>query len=140
QASRFMVRLPADPIDVLIVDAIARNVSGLGMDTNVVDRKPLGDGAGAPHIRRIFVRDLTPETHGNALGVGLADFATSRLVRAIDYRATVVNALAAAHPEAAVIPVHFESDREAIDAALATIGLAPPENARVVRIQSTLRL
>ena len=139
-ASRLMLRLPVDPIDLLIVDEIGKNVSGLGMDTNVVGRKPHGDGGAAPRIRRIFVRDLTPETHGNALGVGLADFATSRLVRAIDYRATVVNALAAAHPEAAVIPVHFESDREAIDAALGTIGLAPPEHARVVRIQSTLRL
>src|SRR5262249_15330414 len=77
---------------------------------------------------------------GNALGVGLADFATSRLVRAIDYRATVVNALAAAHPEAAVIPVHFETDREVIDAALATVGLTRPEETRVVRIRNTLRL
>jgi lactate racemase-like protein len=139
-ATRLMLRLPVDPIDLLIVDEIGKNVSGLGMDTNVVGRKPMGDGAGAPHIRRIFVRDLTPETHGNALGVGLADFATSRLVRAIDYRATVVNALAAAHPEAAVIPVHFESDREVIDAALATVGLTPPEQTRVVRIRNTLRL
>src|SRR3989454_4229281 len=81
-----------------------------------------------------------PETRGNAYGIGLADFATSRLIRAIDYRTTAVNSLTAANPEAAALPIHFESDREVIDAALASAGLAPPERARVVRIRNTLHL
>src|SRR5438034_446050 len=90
--------------------------------------------------RALFVRELTPETRGNAYGIGLADFTTSRLIRAIDYRTTVLNCLTAANPEAAALPIHYDTDREAIDAALASAGLAPAERARVVRIRNTLRL
>src|SRR5207244_5729109 len=93
-----------------------------------------------PRVKRLFVRELTPETRGNAYGIGLADFTTSRLIRAIDYRTTVLNCLTAANPEAAALPIHYDTDREAIDAALASAGLAPAERARVVRIRNTLRL
>ena len=60
-------------------------------------------------------RDLTPETHGNAIGIGLADVTTSRLVRAMDLRVTYLNALTALTPQSAKIPIHFETDREAIE-------------------------
>jgi hypothetical protein len=139
-AKRWMPRLPVRRPDLLIVDEMGKNISGSGMDTNVVGRKPHGTNELDPEVRRLFVRSLTPETHGNAYGIGLADFATSRLVRAIDYQATIINCMTAAHPEAAAIPIHFETDRAAIDAALGTIGLLPPERARVVRIRNTLQL
>jgi lactate racemase-like protein len=139
-AKRWLPRLPVRRPDLLIVDQMGKNISGSGMDTNVVGRKPHGNGADDPQVKRLFVRDLTAETHGNAYGIGLADFATSRLVRAIDYRTTVLNCLTASNPEAAALPIHFETDREAIDAALATAGLAPPEEARVIRIRNTLDL
>jgi hypothetical protein len=119
---------------------MGKDISGSGMDTNVVGRKPHGEVESDPEVKRLFVRDLTPGTRGNAYGIGLADFTTSRLVRAIDQRITALNCLTAAHPEAAAIPIHFETDRAAIDAALSTIGLAPPERARVVRIRNTLAL
>jgi hypothetical protein len=136
-ARRLMARLPVEHAHLLIVDEMGKNVSGSGMDTNVIGRKP---GAAGPRFRRVFVRELTATTHGNAYGIGFADFTTARLVRAIDYRATVVNAVAAAHPEAAMVPIHFDSDREAIDVALATAGLAAPERARVVHIRNTLQI
>ena len=139
-AKRWMPRLPVRRPDLLIVDEMGKNISGSGMDTNVVGRKPHGTSTLDPEVRRLFVRSLTPETHGNAYGIGLADFATSRLVRDIDYQATIINCMTAAHPEAAAIPIHFETDRAAIDAALGTIGLLPPDRARVVRIRNTLRL
>lgn len=139
-AKRWMPRLPIRRPDLLIVDEMGKNISGSGMDTNVVGRKPHGPCDHDPEVRRLFVRELTPETHGNAYGIGLADFATSRLVRAIDYQTTIINCMTAAHPEAAAIPIHFETDRAAIDAALSTIGLRPPDQARVVRIRNTLRL
>jgi hypothetical protein len=137
-AKRWMPRLPVERADLLIVDEMGKNISGLGMDTNITGRKP---GLGCQvQVSRLFVRDLTPKTHGNAHGIGLAEFTTTRLVRAMDYRATVINSLAAVHPEAALIPVHFDTDREAIDAALGTIGLEAPERTRIVRIRNTLRL
>ncbi len=140
RAKQWMPRLPVRKADLLIVDRMGKNISGAGMDTNIIGRKHLAPAADQPQITRVFVRELTPETHGNAAGIGLADFTTSRLVRSMDYRATVVNCVTAAHPEAAVTPVHYETDREVVDAALSTIGLQPPDEARIVRIADTLHL
>jgi hypothetical protein len=139
-AKKWMPRLPVDRADLLIVDAMGKNISGSGMDTNIIGRKPRVEGVTQPTVTRVFVRELTPETHGNAAGIGLADFTTTRLVRSMDYQATVINCVTAAHPEAAVTPVHYETDRQVIDAALSTIGLQPPEQSRIVRIQDTLHL
>ena len=91
-------------------------------------------------MRLIFVRGLSAKTHGNASGIGLADFTTNRLVKAMDYKATVINCLTAGYPEGATLPVHFETDREVLDAALAIIGTRPPEAGRVQRIRNTLCL
>ena len=89
-------------------------------------------------MRLIFVRGLSERTHGNAAGIGLADFTTTRLVRAMSYRDTVINCLTAGYPEGAFVPVHFETDREVLDAALAIVGTRRPEEARVMRIRNTL--
>ena len=137
-ARRHMPRLPVARADLLIVDEMGKNISGLGMDTTVIGRKP--GVASAFHATRVFVRALTPESHGNAHGLGLADFTTARLVQAMDPRTTAINALAAVHPAGAMIPLSFATDREAIDAALGTIGLTAPAAARIVRIRNTLAL
>jgi hypothetical protein len=91
-------------------------------------------------IRRIFVRDLTPESHGNAIGIGLADFTTSRLIRAMDPRSMYVNALTALSPLMVKTPVHFEADSEVISWGLASLGITEGRSARVVRISNTLSL
>jgi hypothetical protein len=137
-ARRWMPRLPVARADLLIIDEMGKHISGLGMDTNITGRKPSADGA--PAIRRVFVRELAPASHGNAHGIGLADFTTTRLVRAMDRQITMTNALTAVHPEAALVPIHFETDREAIEAALGTVGLAPASEARVLRIRNTAAL
>jgi hypothetical protein len=143
-ARRWLARLPFARADLLVVDQIGKDVSGSGMDTNVVGRKRAFRGspseAGQPDMRHIFVRGLTRHTHGNATGVGLADFTTLRLVRSMNYRATVVNCLTAGYPEGATLPVHFETDREVVDAALKIIGTRGPTEARVIHIANTLRL
>jgi Lactate racemase N-terminal domain len=139
-AKRWMPKLPVDRADLLIIDRMGKNISGAGMDTNITGRKDRILVPDQPQFTRVFVRELTPETHGNAAGIGLADFTTTRLVRSMDYRATVINCVTAAHPEAAVTPVHYDTDREVIDAALSTIGLQPPEQARIIRIADTLQL
>src|SRR5712664_2240913 len=91
--------------ETALVEEMGKNVSGSGMDTNVVGRKPHGRLEDDPQVKRLFVRELTPETRGNAYGIGLADFATSRLIRAIDYRTTAANSLTAANPAAAQLPI-----------------------------------
>src|SRR5262249_10345792 len=130
--------------DLLIVDEIGKDISGSGMDTNVVGRKRAFKNAppaeGFPNLRHIFVRGLSERTHGNATGIGNADFTTTRLVQAMDYRATGINCLTAGYPEAANVPVHFDTDREVLDAALAIIGTRPPQTARIMRIRNTLHL
>jgi Lactate racemase N-terminal domain len=143
EARRLMARLPWREADLLIVDEIGKNISGSGMDTNIVGRKRAfrsDPPADAPAMRLIFVRGLSERTHGNATGIGLADFTITRLVKAMNYRATVVNCLTAGYPEGAFLPVHFETDREVIDAALAIIGTRAPEEARILHIRNTLDL
>lgn len=146
EAKRLMPRLPFDDVDLLIVDRIGKNISGAGMDPNVIGRSIhgystlLGDRSFSPVIRRIFVRDLTPETHGNAVGIGLADFTTTRLVRGMNQPVTALNALTALSLNSAKIPIHFETDREAIARALESLALADVTRAKVVRIQDTLSL
>jgi hypothetical protein len=142
-ARRLMARLPLRQADLLVVDEIGKDVSGSGMDTNVVGRKRafrFQATDGQPQMRHIFVRGLSGRTHGNAAGIGLADFTTTRLVRGMNYRATVINCLTAGYPEGAYLPVQFETDREVLDAALAIIGTRAAVEARVLRIRNTLHL
>jgi hypothetical protein len=143
-AKRWMARLPLHTADLLIVDEIGKDISGSGMDTNIVGRKRAFRAAPAPDhqpdMRQIFVRGLSERTHGNAAGIGLADFTSTRLIRAMDYQSTVINCLTAGYPEGANLPVHFETDREVVDAALAIIGTRDPASARVLHIRNTLHL
>ncbi len=143
QARDWLPRLPFPDVDLLIIDQIGKNVSGTGMDTNVVGRK-YNDHAATDlddaRVRRILIRGLTEQTHGNACGIGLAEFTTRRVVAQIDARITNVNCITAGHPTAAMLPIVCENDRDAIVDALLTIGLTPPEQARVIQIHNTLHL
>jgi hypothetical protein len=147
EAGRLMPRLPFDDIDLLIVDRLGKNISGSGMDPNVTGRWVHGystslgsDNQGSPKIRRIFVRDLTSETHGNAIGIGFADFTTTRLVNAMDKQVTYINALTSLTPNGAKIPIHFDTDRECIAQALASLAIPDTRQAKIVRIADTLSL
>ena len=137
-----MARVPFDCIDILIVDQIGKNISGIGMDSNITGRHRdiVGDSCIAPHVKRIFVRDLSPESDGNGNGIGLADITTRRLVDALDLKKTYTNALTAISPEKAAIPMYFDTDRECIEACLDTIGMVKPEAARMIRIKNTATL
>lgn len=141
QAKEWMPRLPFDEVDLLIVDEIGKNVSGSGMDTNVIGRKyndhSATDNDGV-RVRRIFVRGLTSETHGNACGLGMAEITNRRTIAEIDQSATAINALTGGHPSAAGMPIALETDRDCLEAIIPTIGLTDPENARVVHITNTM--
>jgi hypothetical protein len=142
EAKKGMPRLPFNEIDLLIVDEIGKDISGVGIDPNVTGRNRdlLGVFPHPTRAKRIFVRDLTENSKGNANGIGLVDITTKRLVDKIDYRATYMNAVTGISLEKAAVPMHVETDREAIEIALGSIGLTPPDQSRIVRIKNTLHL
>ena len=142
EARRLLPRLPYPQLDVLLLDQIGKDISGAGLDTNVVGRKDAshaGNEAGQP-VRHIAARSLTERSAGNAVGIGLVEFARSRLVRGMDAEATRINALTSGHLSAAMIPLHYESDAEILAAALSLTGLRGPAEARVVWARNTLRM
>jgi hypothetical protein len=140
-ASRELVaRIPFWKIDLLIVDEMGKNISGAGMDTKVIGRGIEIGKDEAPEIRLIYVRALTAESGGNALGVGMADLIHERLFRKIDLEKTYVNVRTSLNAPMARVPMHFASDRAAIDFALAALGGPEPARQRTVRIQNTLCL
>jgi len=142
-ANDWLPRLPFDSCDLLIIDQIGKNISGTGLDTNVVGRK-FNDHAATSrdraNCRRIFVRGLTEETHGNATGIGLTEFTNQRTIAAVDRKITAINCITGLHPTAAMLPIAYETDQEVITAALQTIGLVEPPDARVIHIADTLHL
>jgi hypothetical protein len=142
-AKQWMPRLPFEDVDLLVIEEIGKNISGAGLDTNVVGRKHAGTPEGVnerPRVRRIMIRGLTEATHGNACGIGLAEFCTTRTVRQVDSKITYINCITGGHPDGAKIPIHFDTDREVIDAALSTIGLTEPAEAKILWIANTLHL
>ena len=142
EARSLMGSIPFDFIDVLIIDFFGKNISGIGMDSNVTGRHRdiVGDFFTAPHAKRIFVRDLTPESDGNGTGIGLADVTTRRLVESLDLQKTYANTLTAISPEKAAIPIYLDNDRQALDACIQTAGLESILDARMVRIKDTANL
>lgn len=142
KAKELLARLPFKEIDVLIVDEIGKEISGVGMDTNVTGRYwiPGESDPRAPKIKRIAVLDLSEETHGNAIGIGLADLTTRRAISKVDYDSTFVNSLTAGSLETAKIPIFLPNDRDAIATAIRTCAPIDPAKAKVVRIENTLEL
>jgi len=146
EAHRLMPVLPFDEIDLLIVDQMGKNISGTGMDTNVICRGvhgfhlTPGQSPDKPFIWRIFVRGLTPETHGNAIGIGMAEATTSRLIAEVDAEAMRTNAITARSVQCSKLPMDFETDAVAIRAMLASLPDPDSAKARIVRIRDTLSL
>jgi hypothetical protein len=135
-------KLPFTELDILIVDEAGKHISGTGMDTKVIGRimniyEPELD---SPKITRIILRDLSDKTHGNAIGVGLADFVTKKVAEKIDYRNTYVNSIAAVTPEKGRLPIVCENDKEALNFALATSGPVSAKSVRLVWINNTSKL
>lgn len=142
-AKQWLPTLPFPDVDLLIVDRIGKNISGTGMDANVIGRKfndHAATEADMARCRRILVRSLTPETQGNACGIGMAEFTTQSCVQEIDIARTNTNVVTASHPEAGMIPLTYPSDAAAITAALQTVGTVLPKDARIIQISDTLHL
>jgi Domain of unknown function (DUF362) len=141
QARALMPALPFPRIDVLVIDRIGKDISGAGMDPNIIGRGINGQ----PFARRrvdvgaIYVRGLTPASHGNAIGVGMADVVSRALVDEMDPEAVFTNALSSVTPVTAKTPMYFSSDRDCLTAAMRFSG-ADADRSGIVRIQNTLAL
>jgi hypothetical protein len=138
----WMGRLPF-PLDVLIVDEIGKNISGSGMDTKVVNRSVHGESnpwADEPRIERIFIRDLSPHTYGNAVGIGMADVVHDRMLAKVDWDATLVNSLTATTPTAIRTPIHFSTDRECLERISTVVGRLSPSEVTCGWIKNTMEL
>ncbi len=140
QARDLLPRLPWEELDLLVVERIGKDISGTGMDLNVIGMERRFPGCGAtPRIARIVALDLTAASHGNANGVGYADVVTRRLEERMDREATYANARATGFLDAARLPMVAEDEREAVEIALGSLGLGPGE-VRAVRIRDTAHL
>jgi lactate racemase-like protein len=140
EADAFLARLPFERLDVLVIDRIGKDISGLGMDSNVVGRYYSGPTGRGPSIQRIFVRDLTDETEGNAVGIGMADIVHRRAVERMDALRTYMNCVTAKTPEGARIALTVDSDRRGLDLAVACCLRVEPAHARIARIRDTKHL
>ncbi len=142
QVRGWMGRIPL-PLDVLIVDEIGKNISGSGMDSKVVNRSVHGDSnpwPDAPRIERIFIRDLSPHSYGNAMGLGMADVVHNRLLAKIDWEATLVNSLTANTPTEVRTPIHFASDRECLERISTVVGRIDPAEVTCGWIKNSMEL
>ena len=142
EAWALFARIPFEFLHLLIVDEMGKEISGTGMDPNVLGRLYFApnEEPKSPRYIRILVRDLTEKTAGNAVGMGLADFATRRLANKVNFQYTYTNALTGLSPMRSKLPIIFETDQDAIEGALKTIGLTEPPDAKVARIKNTLDL
>jgi hypothetical protein len=141
EARRRFPRIPLEQADLVIVDEMGKNISGTGMDPNVIGMWRRFGGERVPDFARVAVLGLSEGSHGNANGIGLADFTTRRLVDAVDWRETYLNALTALDPGIGKIPVTLETDRECVETALDVLRRATGrDDVSVVRVKSTLEL
>jgi hypothetical protein len=142
ESVKLMPKLPVSDMDVLFVDELGKNFSGTGMDTNVVGRfRILGiEEPKSPNAKYLIVGDVSEASHGNALGVGLADLTTRRLFEKVDMDAMNQNVLTSTFLERAKIPMVMDSDCSALEAAIRCNWGVAPEDTRFVRIPNTLHL
>jgi len=141
-ANELMPSLPAEKLDVLVVEEMGKNYSGTGMDTNVIGRFRI-QGEPEPEkpaIRRIVVLDLSEGSHGNANGVGLADIVTDKLAGKIDLHNTYLNIMTTGFCLRGFLPLHFPSEQQAIQMAIKSLGLMDPRKLRLMIVPNTLHL
>ncbi len=142
ESKRYKAKLPFNQLDILLVDEIGKEISGSGLDTKIIGRimNIYEKECETPRITRIVIRDLSPETHGNAIGIGLADYTTRRAVEKVDHEVMAINCITGVTPEKGRIPIALPTDRAALEAAFKTIGLWSPVSVRVAWVSNTKSL
>jgi len=138
----WMGRIPV-PLDILMLDEIGKNISGAGMDTKVVNRTVYGEANLWPdthRVERIFVRDLSNMSYGNAVGIGMADVLHDRILGKIDWNPTRINSLTASTPQCIKVPIHFASDRECLERMFPTVGKVDPSEVTIGWLTNSLEI
>ncbi|MDQ2901235.1 MAG: hypothetical protein M3Y07_15765, partial [Acidobacteriota bacterium] len=137
----WMGRIPCD-LDILILDEIGKNISGAGMDTKVVNRGVHGqyNPWEGPHFQRIFIRDLSSNSYGNGVGLGMADVISDTLLNKIDWKPTRINALTASTPASIQTPIHFATDRECLETIAPTVGKFDMRQLTIGRVKNSLEI
>jgi hypothetical protein len=138
----WMAKIPMD-LDILILDEIGKNISGAGLDTKVANRGVCGEynpWPNTPRFERLFVRNLSEHTYNSAVGLGMADVVTDRLVNRINWEPTWINSLTANTPAAIRTPIHFPTDRECIERIAPTVGRLALEEVTFGWIRNTMEL
>ena len=140
-AKQYMPSIPFDEVQFLAIDEMGKDISGSGMDTNVIGRKYDDHRATegeTPKVKYIAMRGLTPATHGNATGLGMAEFCRSRVAREVAQKITRINCITGGHITAAMSPLDYETDAEIFDVITQSVGLTEPQDIRFVWIRNTL--
>ncbi|MGL6293110.1 DUF2088 domain-containing protein, partial [Eubacterium aggregans] len=143
EAKSYLPQLPCSPLDVLGLSEMGKNISGTGMDPNIIGRYLIRNvkDAETPNIYRIVCLDLTKKGHGNAIGIGMADLITKRMYEKIDLEATYINTVTSGFLESGFMPIIADSDHAAIEIALNCCNrLLAKENARIIFAKNTLAL
>ena len=140
KSKSLMPRIYLDDIDVLIVKEIGKNISGTGMDTNIIGRFHTKAASGGPNITKVGILDLSNESLGNANGVGLADFATKKLYNKINFDYTYLNALTSTEPNSIKLPMILDNDELVIKACAKTCGILDSNKIKLVIIENTKNL
>lgn len=139
QARELMPRLHIDDIDVLVVDEVGKDISGGGMDTNVVGRVPGGlIDFDRPRVTRIVVLGLTEATNGHPGAIGMADFISADTASKLNFGALYTNCITDTEPDGAKLPMIIDTAEHAIVVAMRTAHQQRMEDVRVVRIKNTL--
>ena len=137
RAWKMMPRIALDTIDVLVVCEIGKEISGTGMDTNIVGRFHTRAASGGPETVKLGVLNVTERSEGNANGMGLADFMPRHMYEQVDLETCYVNTLTSTEPSSTRIPMILANDREVFQACVKLCGQVHPEDIRMVIIRST---
>ena len=142
-AKTLSATIPFHRIDIALVERMGKEISGTGMDCFVIGRRRIigePEWEEAPMIHSLVLLDISPASHGNAVGVGLADFTTQRLVSKIDWQVTMANVMTSGNLERAKVPLTFPDDRQALEAAAFRERSRPLDSLRFVALRDTLHL
>ncbi|HSH34849.1 lactate racemase domain-containing protein [Schnuerera sp.] len=138
ESKKMLPKICFDKFDVLVIDEIGKNITGTGMDTNIIGRYHTPYASGGPDIKKIVVLDLTKESHGNANGIGLSDFTTRRFFNKMKFDQTYPNSITSTVQKTIKIPMVLDTDKLAIQGAIKTSNLKKESEVKIIRIKNTL--
>ncbi len=142
QVKSWMGKIPFDA-HILMLDQIGKPISGSGLDTKVANRGVYGETnqwPDTPKFDRLYLRDLHPNSYGNAVGLGMADMVHDRLVEKVDWEPTTINSVTSSSLAAIRLPIHFATDRKCLETMATTVGLFDMSELRIAWLKNTLEL